>query len=124
MILACRTFVCRRTSKRERLTRGWHRSQSQDSPKGAVGEREFARGIIGKQIAFKEVSQRLTVVAGQLGLPSAGVAAVPRAKRCRSASSRKNLLTPVAAIHDVTNRTGILDSQLAGHAGRVVFTTS
>ena len=31
---------------------------------------------------------------------------------------------PVTAIHDVINRTSILDSQLAGHAGRVVLAAS
>jgi hypothetical protein len=31
---------------------------------------------------------------------------------------------PVPAIHDVVNRARILDSQLAGHAGRVGQTTS
>ena len=35
--------------------------------------------------------------------------------------SEKDRLTPVAAIHDVINRAGIFDSQLAGHAGRVAF---
>ena len=32
-------------------------------------------------------------------------------------------LAPVAAIHDVVNRPGILDSQFAGHAGRVAGTS-
>ena len=38
--------------------------------------------------------------------------------------SEKDRLTPVAAIHDVINRAGILDSQLAGHAGRVALAPS
>jgi hypothetical protein len=32
---------------------------------------------------------------------------------------QENHLAPVAAIHDVIHRTGIFDSPLAGHAGRV-----
>jgi hypothetical protein len=36
----------------------------------------------------------------------------------------KDRLTPVAAIQDVINRAGILDSQLAGHDRRVVCATS
>jgi len=33
----------------------------------------------------------------------------------------ENRLTPVAAIPDMINCTGTLDSQLAGHAGRVAY---
>jgi hypothetical protein len=36
----------------------------------------------------------------------------------------KDLFTPVTAIHDVINCASILDSQLAGHVGRVAFAAS
>jgi hypothetical protein len=37
---------------------------------------------------------------------------------------QEDQLAPVAAIQDVVDRTGILDSQLAGHDGRVTTTGS